>query len=169
MVTGYVNCKVIIARNQARKACRKAQRKLEAQVASEAKTNPKAFWNYVKGKTKTRTGIADLKREDGSKTKTDSEKAELLNQFFKSVLTTEDSGPLPDPPEYNFTEVLEDLEVTEEVVRKHLAKLHTGKAAGPDGLPPLILAKAAVQLAKPLAHLFQLTLDSRTIPEDWKV
>ena len=72
----------IKARNRAKAACRRAQKEQERKVANEAKSNPKAFWNYVKSKTKTRTGIADLKKPDGSKTKNDREKADLLNLFF---------------------------------------------------------------------------------------
>ena len=71
------------ANNKASKACRKARRDHEKKVAEQAKTNPKAFWSYTSQKLKTRTGIADLKRDDGTKTATDKEKADLLNTFFK--------------------------------------------------------------------------------------
>ncbi|XP_076466007.1 uncharacterized protein LOC143297493 [Babylonia areolata] len=102
-----VNYKAYIkARNQAKVACRRAQQAQEAKVASEAKTNPKAFWNCVKSKTKTKTGVADLKKPDGTKTTTDREKADLLNQFFQSVFTQEDVGLIPEAPTYEYGEVL---------------------------------------------------------------
>ncbi|KAK7108399.1 hypothetical protein V1264_016145 [Littorina saxatilis] len=158
-------CKV---RNQARRACRKAQRLLEQTVAKQAKRNPKAFWSYVKNKTKTKTGIADLKKEDGTKTTSDQEKAEVLNAFFKSVFTAEADGDLPDPPEYNFTSELRDFEVTSEKVKKLLEGLQAGKAPGPDGLSPLLLSKAADALAEPVAMLFRKSLDEGRIPEEWR-
>ena len=68
------------ARNQATKACRKAKRRLEETVASSAKKNQKAFWSYVKSKTSIKTGVGDLKRDDGSRTSSDQEKTELLNK-----------------------------------------------------------------------------------------
>ena len=86
-------------------------------------------------------------------TKTDTEKAELLNKFFKSVFTTEDSGPVPEVPEYDFKESRDDVWITADGVRQLLAGLQPGKAAGPDGLPPRILSVAANELAVPLAHL----------------
>lgn len=49
------------ANNKATKNCRKAKRGLEAKVAAEAKSNPKAFWSYVKSKTTTKSGIRNLK------------------------------------------------------------------------------------------------------------
>ena len=59
------------------------------------------FFSYTNSKIKSKTGIADLTKSDGTKTKTDEEKAELLNQVFQSVLfTTESAGPLPEFDEY---------------------------------------------------------------------
>ena len=91
------------ANNKARKDCRKAHRNYEKKVAEQAKENPKAFYSYVNSKIKSKTGIADLKKEDGTKTKSDREKAEMLNEFFKSVFTYENPGPLPEFEEYNYT------------------------------------------------------------------
>ena len=73
---------------------------MEATVASQAKENPKSFWSYVKAKTCSRTGISELKKEDGTTAKTDNEKAQVLNNFFQSVFTYEPEGPLPTPPSF---------------------------------------------------------------------
>lgn len=54
-----------------------------------------------------------------------------------------------------------DFEVTE--VKKLLADLHTGKAPGPDGILPSIIAKAADELAKPFTLLFRKSLESGKI------
>ncbi|KAL8594920.1 hypothetical protein ACOMHN_038483 [Nucella lapillus] len=118
------------ARNKTSRECRKAKRNLEATVAAEAKNNPKVFWSYVKSKTMTRSGIGDLKKENGSKTTSDQEKAELLNNFFHSVFTHEDDGPLPDPPTAEYSTTLEDFEISEEKVLKLLQTLKIHKATG---------------------------------------
>ena len=158
----------IKARNKARKDCRKAQRNLEKKLAKEAKTNPNGVWKYTKTKTSCRSGIADLDKGDGTKTKSDSEKAEVLNNFFKSVFTTEDSSSFPKLDDYNFTEELKDIEIKEEEIQQMLEKLQPRKAPGPDGIPPGILSAAAKQLARPLATLFKQTLDEGKLPDEWK-
>ena len=158
----------IRARNKARKECRKAQRNLEKKLAKEAKSNPNGVWKYTKSKTSCRSGIPDLDKGDGSKTKTDSEKAEVLNNFFKSVFTTEDSGSIPKMDDYNFREELKDIDIKEEEIQQILEKLQPRKAPGPDGIPPGILSAAAKELASPLAHLFRQTLEEGNLPSIWK-
>ena len=66
-------------RNKIRAMTHKLQRDLENDISRQAKSNPKKFWNYVKGKMKTRTEVSDLIiQSDGNEemlTKTDQEKA----------------------------------------------------------------------------------------------
>ena len=159
----------IKANNKARKDCRRAHRSYEQKVAEQSKENPKAFYSYANSKIKSRTGIADLLKEDGTKTKTDSEKAEMLNEFFKSVFTYENPGPLPDFDEYEYISELEDFEIKMDEVKKLLSNLNINKATGPDGISPRILSMAAEELAQPITLLFRKSLQSGKLPSEWKM
>ena len=64
--------------------------------------------------------------------------------------------------------MLEEVIVTESKVQKILAGLHTGKSAGPDEISPIILAAASDILAAPVAHIFNMSLESSNVPEDWR-
>ena len=58
-------------------------------IAETCKTNPKSFWKYAQNKLKTMTGIPDLQLNSSnniSYTKNDQEKANILQEFFSSVL-----------------------------------------------------------------------------------
>ncbi|KAK2149969.1 hypothetical protein LSH36_428g01051 [Paralvinella palmiformis] len=55
------------------------------------KNSPKEFWRYYKSKLKNKTGLGDIQKEDGSLTNDDHEKAEILNKYFTSVFTREDT------------------------------------------------------------------------------
>jgi hypothetical protein len=66
---------------------RKAKRRLERELTMKDDRNGKKFTNYIKSKTKVKTGIGLLKGEDGNPTANDNEMAEILNKAFTSVFT----------------------------------------------------------------------------------
>jgi hypothetical protein len=156
------------ARNEATAAVRGAKKEFERKLAEEVKQNPKAFWKYVSSKTKSRSGVSDLERGDGSMTTSNKDKAEVLNQFFSSVFTREDIDNVPSLGDRYEGEVLSDLKVTEEAVLKKLIKLKSSKSAGPDGLHPRVLKEVANQIKTPLRIIFQMSLDQGVVPQEWK-
>ena len=56
----------------------------------------KNFWHYIEGKRQDSIGIGTLKNQSGNIVTDPSEKAEILNNHFKSVLTIEDTTSIPD-------------------------------------------------------------------------
>ena len=85
----------------------------EKNISQKIKTEPKQFWRYVKSKTKSVDGVFNLKNEDGTFTKSDKEKAELLNGFFSTVFTKENLETLPEVTEKEVLEDLQDIHVSE--------------------------------------------------------
>ena len=161
--------KYIQARNAATKDIRGAKRNFEKKLAADIKTNPKSFWKYVRSKTKVKAGISDLEKGDGSYAHTDSEKAEVLNEFFSSVFTREDLKDIPEPRSRNKEDILEDILITDEDVLKKLQKLNPTKSPGPDGLHPRVLKEAANEISQPLATIFNISMKEGRVPEDWKI
>ena len=159
-------------RNQVRNLTKKARKEQEKGVAKDAKTNPKKFWKFVNGKTKTRPGIPNLQKnnnDDDDLTSNDHEKAEVLLNFFSSVFTQEPDGDIPDlehKPHVDHT--LEEIEIDEDLVKKKLNALNPSKSPGPDGIHPRVLKELTNTIAKPLTLLFKATQEQHTIPEVWK-
>lgn len=156
------------ARNQAKAACRKSVKEYEKQIAKQAKKNPKLFYSYAKKKMKTTEGISDLKDGNDNKATTDKSKAEMLNKFFCSVFTQEDTSSIPNCEKQKVINHLTDIEVTETMVLKLLKSLDTSKSPGPDGMHPRILYELAEHLAKPLSIIFTLSLQEAKLPTQWK-
>jgi hypothetical protein len=150
-----------------KKKIRKAKRKKERELANCEDRNGKKFTNYVKSKTKVRTGIGPLKKPDGSMTSDGREMADILNSFFSSVFTKEDLSNLPTKNRETNT-VLSDIEISRKEIIKKIDKLKKDSAPGPDNIHPRLLKELKHQIADPLAKIFRKSLDTGIIPADWK-
>ena len=97
--------------------------------------------------------------------------AEEINMHFSSVFTREDTSSLP-VPETKFNgseeEKLGQLIVTPELVASKINNIKETKSPGVDGLPPKILKETVEQISKPLAHVFNMSLQEGIVPLEWK-
>eukprot|EP00794_Sanderia_malayensis_P019674 gene19674-21620_t len=155
-------------RNQAKWACRTAVRDLEKNIANESKINPKAFYNYARSKFKTKSSIPDLDIQGGGKTSGEKQKANVLNEFFSSVFTREDTSSIPDFPQHEIAEEMKSLKVTGEMVLKKLKKLNPNKSGGMDGISPRVLQECAESILTPVTALMNKTLEEGVLPQRWK-
>ncbi|KFW68190.1 hypothetical protein AS28_13777, partial [Pygoscelis adeliae] len=71
----------------ARAQVRKAKALIELNLARDIKGNKKRFYRYAGDKRKTRKNVGPLWNEMGDLVTRDTEKAEVLNDFFASVCT----------------------------------------------------------------------------------
>ena len=156
------------ARNQAKWAVRQAKKAYETSITKEVKSNPKVFYKYAKSKLKTRSGIADLEKENGEKTRSTAEKAEVLNNFFASVFTSEALNQIPDI-ETRCNAVLNNVHITENEVKKKIKNLKVSKTPGPDGHHPRVLRELLDStFPKALCILFQKSLSEGWLPQIWR-
>ena len=171
----YVKSKDIIdlarfkrCRNQLRGLTRKLRQEFEMDVASRIKQDPKQFWKYTNSRLKTRSGIGDLLKEDGTRTSDNGEKACILNQFFSSVFTKENLTSVPVPSVVYEGAQLDNIIITEALVRSKLESLKTSSTPGHDGIHPRILRETAGTVSGPLADIFRKSVQSGRLPLDWK-
>ena len=97
--------------------------------------------------------------------------AEVLNDYFSSVFTTEDISSLPVPFtkfEGNKSEHLGQLFVTPEMIEKKIKKMKDKKSSGVDGIPPKLLKEIVEQISTPLATVFNLSLEEGIVPSECK-
>jgi ribosomal protein L29 len=154
-------------RNQAGWEVDKAQRNNEKEIARNIKTNTKAFFGHLNSKLKTKSGITELVGENGMVAESDEEKAEVLMDFFSSVMTNEDLENIPELTQRN-PEELNEITVEKEDTEKQLAGLNTNKSTGPDDIHPRVLKELKKELAEPLTIIYNKSLKEGVLPEDWK-
>jgi len=142
----------------------------EKRIAENVKKNPKIFWNYVQKKTKTKSSIPDLYKDEGKNDLTggDDEKADVLADFFGSVFTIEGQERMPDITMREDVKPLTECRISEEDIKNKLNDLKIGKSPGPDGIHPRILKELSEVLARPLKKIFEESVKNSRLPDVWK-
>ena len=106
--------------------------------------------------------------KDGEIYSDDTDKANLLNEYFTSqAFLDENKGSLPETitnPAYK----LDSLTFTSYKVEQTLKSLPLGKAAGPVLINNRLLKELAQPLSIPLCDLFNFSLRNRKVPIIWK-
>ena len=155
-------------KNQVKWEVRKAVRQYEKKIAQESKTNPKAFYKYAKSKLKCTSRIPDINFADSTAT-SDSDKADVLNQFFSSVFIQEDLTSIPEPDIIFQGQKLINIDITEVMVKKKLDSLNPNKSPGVDKHHPRVLRELKDQLVSPLTKLFKKSLEEGFLPSVWRM
>jgi hypothetical protein len=151
-----------------RNMIRAAKKKFERRLADGGGQNKRPFYAYVKARTKTRQSVGPLKDESGNTVNGMREMADLLNATFGKAFTRENTAEVPEPEENHTGEEISAVRVTVQDVKAKIKKLRKDAAAGPDGIGPGLLIELNDELAPVLTVIFNKSLDSGVVPEDWR-
>ena len=124
------------------------------------------FWQFVKLKRKDSCGIAPMRKE-GILISDSSGKVNVLNRQYSSVFTPIKEEVIPSSPQTGISK-MPHIFVEPEGVKKLLSSLNPNKAAGPDRISSRVLKELAYKLYRPLTTLFQNSLNSGLVPNQWK-
>ena len=91
----YTNYKEAL--NLATTEIRKCKRTFEKKLAGNIKNDSKSFYAYVRSKQKVRDKVGPLENNSENIISDGFQMAEVLNEYFSSVFTTEDISSLPVP------------------------------------------------------------------------
>ena len=156
------------ARREVKRLIKTAKRNYEINIAKESTTNPKKFYKYINSKKNLKSGIGPIVNEDGQLITDNKDIATALNNFFSSVFTKSGCTPLPNAT-ISTTNSIPELIITEKEVLEQLSKLKTNKSPGPDHFYPVILKQVKHVITKPLTIIFNKSLHTGTVPQDWKI
>lgn len=153
-----------ISEKLCKKAVRSAKRRYEKKLAHDP--NQKKFFAFVKKKTSTRVNVGPLK--SGNLLLTEStDMAKVLNDFFCSVFSNEDTTKMPSISAYCELKV-NDINFSSSVVKEKICKLRPYSTPGADKITSKLLIDHSDILAEPLAHIFNLSMSSGIVPQDWR-
>ena len=135
------------------------------------KNDSKTVYAYVRSKQKVRDKVGPLENISGNTISDGFQMAEVLNEYFSSVFTTEDISSLPlsfTKFEGSKSEHLGQLFVTPEMIAKKIKKMKDNKLPRVDGIAPKLVKEIVEQISTPLATFFNLSLEQGIVPSEWK-
>jgi hypothetical protein len=135
-------------------------------VIENVKTDPRGFYRFIKSKRTDSSDVPTLK-SDGKIIVSGLDEAQCLNNYFVSTFKVENLGPFQ--AKVNLFPDMPDILVTEPGVLKLLSSLDTKKSMGPDNLSPLILKEVSYEITGILSFIFNQSLSSGQVPEDWRL
>ena len=146
-------------------------KRFEQKFGENIKTDSKSFYKYVKSKQQVKDSIGLLKGQNGELSSDSKFMAEELNDFFASSFTRENTQNIINSNiqfQGNSEEKLSNINVTPELVRKHLLKLKRNKSPGLDNIGSSLLLDICDYITEPLSLIFNLSLHHKQVPNDWK-
>ncbi|MES9881747.1 MAG: reverse transcriptase family protein [Sedimenticola sp.] len=152
---------------------KKAKTKYNDDLALKLKSNDtdiKLFWKISKqllNLNNTQRSLPTLEY-NGNSYESDIDKASLLNDYFITQSTVDDTQSDPLYPSVPTNIALSSFNITPTDIIDVLSSLNTSKASGPDLLHPRILKEARCSLAVPLSIFFNSSVSSGTFPSQWK-
>ena len=167
-------------RREVKKLCKKSKHQYYKHAINN-NSNPKLLWNNLKllsGKS-TIHNTTQINDSDSSPITNSKDTAEFFNQHFINVFQLSQSQD--SLPSNHISKILNYTTsklspgtsfhippISEDFIRKQLQALDTKKSTGLDELGPCILQISANILAKPLYHIFNLSIRKGTFPEVFK-
>ena len=152
-----------------------ARRTKQENIAiNKMKKNPHAFYAYAKKFSKTYSGVGPLLKENGEVITDSKEIAEALREQYEKAFSEPRTDEKIENVEIFFKETeaenkIDTIFFTEMDVRDAIDKLSNNAAAGPDGIPAILLKKCKDALSEPLTILWQKSLSSGDIPNIFKL
>ena len=129
--------------------------------------SPSCLYSHIRSKTK-QSHIAHRLFMGSSSAAMAKEKADLFNEYFFSVYSTCSSYPAPlSLPSYSVS--LSEIDISPFELLQAVSELNPSMAMGADGFGPRVLKSCSVASYERLCHLFCVSLQSTSIPSDWRL
>ena len=129
----------------------------------ETSGNTKLFFSYAKKFKNVKSDIGPFKKGESYINDTE-EMCNMLLEQYNSVFSTNEPDRI-DNEMFNIpdSDALTNITVKKEDIKEAIDKLDPNSAAGPDGIPAILLKKMRDVIAEPLAMLLRKSIDENMI------
>ena len=137
-------------------------------MASEAGSNRRAFFKYVNSKLKVRPDVSTLIGENGELVHDEKEMANIYNRYFHASFNRPVDGEVLPDRNPQCEQIISELDVNVDLVRKKLEGLNRFKGCDPDNIHPHVLRETAQSISLPITMIYRESLRTGETPEDWR-
>ena len=143
--------------------------KNEDAAVEKIHSNPKFFFKYARSMSMVNTPVGPFHLND-SIVSSSKEMCEILQQQFESVYSIpRNDANIDEIIQTDGPRCLEDIDFNENSIKNSILEISASAAAGPDGLPAILLRNCVEELKAPLYHFWRLSLDTGCIPPNLKL
>lgn len=158
-------------RNKCTGKIKKARASFHQRMLNDTRLSPRKFWNTIKtifpnkGKAKSPSS-SDIQ----SRVSKFGKYFSTVTMILKSnvIRLTNSAWRYTQNQGFKTNKVFKFSYISTVFVEKELRLLRRNKATGLDKLPPNMLKDCATVIAKPLAHILNLSIQTQTVPTAWK-
>ena len=169
-------------KNKCTNLIRTSKSNYNKKLLSENANNPKKFWKCIKniiplGSTSKSSSSVPFVHSPLEKETVSASKVQVFCNFFANIARSlkQKSIPLKDftwqVPKFMRLRTTGSFKfdyVSKVSIENQLNKLKENKTCGIDNLPTRLLKDSATVISQPLAYLINLSLQTSTIPQEWK-
>ena len=119
--------------------------------------------------------VNNLRTQPNNHNNCNQEECDRLSRYFRSIWSEEFrtsnsniASNHAEPPQPTTPDLADLAELSQHNITLVLKKLDIKKAPGQDGIPPALLKAARFELVDIIKHLFVLSFQSSTVPQQWK-
>ena len=162
-----LNLRLISIELELQKSYRQQSNREETKAISNIKRNPKSFYSYANKFSKVSTAIGPLINSAKKLVTSASQMAEILSQQYQSVFS---QPKYPDTdandlfPDEEGEDLLSNIEADDKDFEDAIDELSATSAAGPDGIPAILLKYCKKCLSKPIAMIWRASMQQGNIP-----
>ena len=103
--------------------------------------NAGTFFRFVKKRLSCERGIGALRNKQNATVASDTERANLLNDYFCSTCTEDNGVILPIQRSVSYNTFIDNIRFTEDKVLRAIKKLKPSRFSDPGGFPSFLLKK----------------------------
>jgi hypothetical protein len=163
------NCVIASAYRTATARCRHLIKQFELKKEQKVidSKNTGTFFRFVNKRLSCKRGIGALRNKQNATIASDTERANLLNEYFCSTCT-EDNGVMPPIQRaVGDSTCIDSICFTEDKVLRAIKKLKPSRSSGPDGFSSLLFKKLSPALTEPLSLLYSSFMSVGQVPSSW--